>query len=338
MKTLKYILLLLLILIIGFSIYIAVQPNEYKFNRSRTINAPVELLYNKVNDYKAWPSFSPWIELEPEATITYGEKTIGNGGSYGWNGEILGEGSMTTLSTEPNKSIAQKINFIKPFEAESDINWTFEKTPEGTKVTWAMEGKQDFMTKLFTTLTGSIESETGPSFERGLFKLDSITTAEMKRYDIKIDGITEYGGGFYLYKTTNANSQNISAKMGENFGALLQFMGKNGIKQNGMPLTVYNTMNSNDFIMSNGIPVKERIDLPADSDVSINFIPKIKVVKTTLKGNYTNLPKAWKAAKKYLAENNLEQSEEKPFEIYTTDPGNYPNPADWITEIYFPIK
>ena len=40
----------------------------------------------------------------------------------------------------------------------------------------------------------------------------------------------------------------------------------------------------------------------------------------------------------YLVKNNLEQSEEKPFEIYTTDPGNYPNPADWITEIYIPIK
>ena len=40
----------------------------------------------------------------------------------------------------------------------------------------------------------------------------------------------------------------------------------------------------------------------------------------------------------HVAENNLVQSELKPFEIYTTDPGDFPNPADWITEIYIPIE
>lgn len=338
MKALKFILLLLLILIIGFSIYVAVQPNDFNFKRSRTINAPVSLLYNEVNDFKNWPDFSPWIEQEPDANLSYGDVTSGENASYSWNGEILGEGSMTTLSTKEDESISQKINFIKPFEAESNIDWFFKPTDSGTVVTWEMKGKQDFMTKLFTTFAGSIESETGPAFERGLFKLDSIVQEDMKRYSVEVNGVTEYGGGYYLYKTTNANSQNISAKMGENFGAIMMFMGKNGIKQSGMPLTVYNDMSSANVIMSNGIPVKERIEVPADSDVSINFIPNIKVLKTTLKGNYTNLPKAWEATMKHLAENNLEQSEEKPFEIYTTDPGNYPNPADWVTEIYIPIK
>lgn len=338
MKALKYILLLLLVLIIGISIYIAVQPNDYKFNRSRTINAPVNLIFNKVNDFKNWPSFSPWIEQDPDAELTFATVTSGKDASYSWKGEILGEGSMTTLNTTDNTSIDQKIKFIKPFEAESNINWIFKPTDNGTEVTWQMEGKQDFMTKLFTTFAGSIESETGPNFERGLFKLDSIVQEDMKKYEVTINGVTEYGGGFYLYKTTNANSQNISAKMGQNFGAIMQFMGQNGIKQAGMPLTVYNDMSTADVIMSNGIPINERVDIPADSDVSISFIPKIKVLKTTLRGNYTNLPVAWENTMKYLAKNNLEQSEHKPFEIYTTDPGNFPNPADWVTEIYIPIK
>ena len=124
MKVLKYILLLLLMLFIGLSIYIAVQPGTYKFNRTKVINAPVSLLYEKVNDFKNWPSFSPWIEQEPNATITYGEITSDEGASYSWNGEILGEGTMTTTASETNKSIAQNISFIKPFEAESDIHWT----------------------------------------------------------------------------------------------------------------------------------------------------------------------------------------------------------------------
>lgn len=338
MKALKYILLLLLILVIGFSIYIAVQPNDYNFKRTRTINAPVSLLYDEVNDFKNWPDFSPWIEQDPDATISYGEVTEGDSAKYSWKGDVLGEGSMTTLSTKEDETIAQKIYFVKPFKAESNINWSFKPTDSGTVVTWQMEGKKDFLTKLFTTFAGSIESETGPDFERGLFKLDSIVQEDMNRFEISVNGITEYGGGYYLYKTTNANSQNISAKMGENFGKIMQFMKEHDIKQSGMPLTVYNDMSSANVIMSNGIPVKEKVTLPEGSDVSLDYIPNIKVLKTTLKGNYTNLNKAWEKALAYLAHNNLEQTDENPFEIYTTDPSLYPNPADWITEIYIPIQ
>ena len=45
----------------------------------------------------------------------------------------------------------------------------------------------------------------------------------------------------------------------------------------------------------------------------------MKVLKATLKGNYSNLGEAWKKTMTYIAENNIEQSEQKPFEIYTTD-------------------
>ncbi|MCB4809436.1 GyrI-like domain-containing protein [Tamlana sp. 62-3] len=340
MKALKYILFLLLIVIIGLAIYIAVQPNSFSFSRSRIINAPKSLLFNKINDFKSWPSFSPWIEHEPEAKLTYGDTTSGVNASYAWNGNILGEGGMKTLSVEQNKSINQKIFFIKPFESESDINWTFENTNEGTKVTWAMSGKQDFMTKMYTTFAGSIEENTSPDFDRGLFKLDSIVTAEMKKFTIKIDGISEYGGGFYMYKTTSATKENISKIIGKQFGEIMSYMAQNNIVASGMPFTIYNDMNPENggIIMSNAIPVLNKVTPTGDGQILCGYIPKTKVVKTTLKGNYTNLPKAWEQTMQYLAKNNLEQAAIPPFEIYTNDPGDFPNPANWITEIYIPIK
>ena len=108
----------------------------------------------------------------------------------------------------------------------------------------------------------------------------------------------------------------------------------------GMPLTVYNEMNSENgsIIMSNGIPVTEKIILPSGSEISCGYIPKTKSLKTTLLGNYTNLPKAWEETMAYLGKNSLEASDIKPFEIYTTDPGEVPNPANWRTEIYVPVK
>ncbi|RNC86750.1 MAG: transcription activator effector-binding protein [Winogradskyella sp.] len=340
MKALKYIVFFLLILIIGLAIYIAVQPNNYEFSRSRIINAPKQLLFNEVNDYKNWPQFSPWIEKEPNAALNYGEKTSGVDGSYSWLGDILGEGNMTTTAVNKDQSINQQIKFIKPFESQSDISWTFKDTTGGTKVTWNMKGKQDFMTKMYTTFKGSIEDNTAPDFERGLFKLDSIVVKSMQIYDVKVDGITEYGGGFYMFKTTSANGANISQIMGKQYGEIMTFMSKNNIKQSGMPFTIYNEMNTENgnIIMSQAIPVQNKVDITLGSEVLCGYIPKTRTLKTTLKGNYTNLPVAWKTAMAYLKDNNLEQSDAKPFEIYQNDPGNFPNPADWVTEVYIPIK
>ena len=336
MKSLKYILLLLLVLIIGFSIYIAVQPNSFEVERSRTMKAPVSMVYNNIIDFKNWESWSSWVEEDPEMKITLPENTQGVGGSYTWEDED-GIGTMKTLSATPNSSIVQEMQF-GDFPA-SEVVWNLKSNDDGTtEVSWNIVGKDlPFGFKAFATVMGGMDKQIGPHYERSLEKLDSILTADMQRYNVEINGITEYGGGFYLYKTTNANASNISMKMAENFGAVAQFMGQQGIAQSGMPLTVYNEMAEN-VIMSNGIPINERVDIPADSDVSIDFMPKMKVLKTTLTGNYTNLTVAWEVTMKHIEEKGLELSDIKPFEIYTTDPGNYPNPADWKTEIYIPLK
>ncbi|WP_111683472.1 SRPBCC family protein [Winogradskyella tangerina] len=336
MKAFKYILLLLLVLIIGFSIYIAVQPNSFEVERSRTMKAPASMVYENIIDFKNWAAWSSWVEADPEMVITLPEKTEGVGGSYSWEDEN-GIGTMKTLEAKPYTSIVQEMQ-IADFPASSVV-WNLKSNDDGTtEVTWNIIGKDlPFGFKAYATVMGGMDKQIGPHYERSLAKLDSILTADMQRYNVEIKGITEYGGGFFLYKTTNANSTNISAKMAENFGAVAQFMGQQGISQSGMPMTVYNEMAEN-VIMSNGIPINERIDVPADADVSIGFIPKVKVLKTTLTGNYTNLRVAWEVTMKHIEEKGLELSEVKPFEIYTTDPGDYPNPADWKTEIYIPLK
>jgi effector-binding domain-containing protein len=224
----------------------------------------------------------------------------------------------------------------------SNVNWRFKPTDDGqTQVTWKISGEKiPFMLKFYSAISGGFDKMMGPDFERGLEKLDSIVVSSMKIYAIKINGVTEYGGGFYLYKTTNASNSNISAIMGQQFGSISAFMSQNNIPFNGMPFTIYNEMNfeNNTVIMSNAIPVKEKIIITGDSNVLCGYMPKVTVLKATLKGNYTHLGEAWRTALKYITDNNLERSDQHPFEIYTTDPGDFPNPADWITEIYIAIK
>ncbi|AUS06922.1 SRPBCC family protein [Pseudotamlana carrageenivorans] len=340
MKALKYILLLLLIIFIGTAMYIAVQPNEFSFSRSKIIKAPASLLYNKVNDYKNWPDFSPWIEKEPHATLTYEDKTAGVDAGYSWSGEILGEGKMKTISVDKNKAISQKITFVKPFKSQSDINWSFEDTDEGTKVTWAMQGKQDFMTKMHTTFAGSIEENTSPDFERGLFKLDSIVTADMQKYSVTVNGITEHGGGFYIYNTTSCKISEISNKMQDMMPKVSAFAKQHHIKMAGAPFVQYLKWDvaNNAAIFSCCIPTTERV-ITTEDHILTGHMESFKAVKTTLKGSYDNLKEAWDTAMKYIPENGFEFTENGPMlEAYLTDPSNTENPAEWITEIYIAVK
>lgn len=342
MKTFKYVLFLLLIFIIGAAIFTAVQPNSFEVTRTRTIKAPVSILYNNVVDLKNWEAWSPWVEKEPSTVITLGEQTKGVNGTYSWTDKD-GSGIMKIIEAIPNESIKQSMQFAE--FPPSEIVWNFKPNNDGTtEVTWNISGKDlPFGFKAYVAFSGSMEEKVGPDFERGLEKLDSIVLADMKRYSIKVDGITEYGGGFFMYKTTSATSTNISQIMGKQYGEIMGYMAQNNIVASGMPFTIYNEMNAenNSVIMSNAIPVMNKINftnLTKNGEILCGYIPKTKVLKATLKGNYSNLPKAWETTMAYITQNNLIQSDLKPFEIYTNDPGNFPNPAHWITEIYIPLK
>lgn len=340
MKALKYIFFLLLILIIGFAIYVAVQPNDFSFNRSKVINAPTEVIYNTVNEFKEWPRFSPWLEQDTMAQISYGEKTSGIDASYSWNGEILGVGSMTTLNTVENSSIDQRIDFIEPFETTSNVNWSFEPESNGTKVTWSMSGDQDFMTKLFVAISGSIEDNTAPDFERGLFKLDSIVQSDMKQFSVTIEGITQHSGGFYLYNTTSCKMSDFKQKMQEMMPKIGGYAITNNIRMAGAPFVIYHKWDeANDaVIFSCCIPTSSKITA-SDPDILTGQLESFKAVKTVLKGDYENLKTAWEQTMAYLENNELVLSETGPkIEAYLNDPMSAPNPANWITEIYLAIE
>jgi effector-binding domain-containing protein len=338
MKYLKYILFLLLIAFIGISIYIAVQPNSFEVTRSKTIKAPAGVIYDNIIDFKNWEAWSSWIEENPDIKITLPEKTEGIGGSYSWDedGQI---GTMTTMKVDKPNRIEQKMQ-IDEFPA-SEVTWDLKPNGDGTtEVTRTISGDNlPFLFKAYATFMGGMEKQIAPHFEREFEKIDSIVVNGMKAFNIKINGITEYGGGFYMFKTTSASANNISNMMAQQYAEIMNFMQEHNIQSSGMPFTIYNEMDDNgNVIMSNAIPISDKVIVADNSNVLCGYIEKTRVVTATLKGNYTNLGEAWKAIRGYVKDNNLITSEQHPFEIYLNDPGSTPNPANYLTELYIPIK
>ena len=77
MKLLKYLFFLLLIVLIGGAVYFGTKDGSFDVSETKTINAPVSMLYANVNDFKNWQEWGPWMEEDPEYENNYAEKTEG---------------------------------------------------------------------------------------------------------------------------------------------------------------------------------------------------------------------------------------------------------------------
>ena len=311
MNSSKYILFLLLIAIIGLSIYIAVQPNSFVVNVNRNIKAPASVIYENIADTSKTDRSAFWKANE----------------------------QLKNTSFDPPTSIQQE--YSSKAIGTSELVWKL--TPKGDGMTQVSKtisaDKLSFMYKAKSIFSKSSREDLMNKMTEDLKQLDDEVVKSMMTYNISSASLTEYGGGFYMYKTTSASSANITNLMARQFADIMNFMQDHNLQMSGMPFTIYNEMNDNgDVIMSNAVPVRDKVVVADDSNVLSGYIEKTRAVKLTLKGDYSNLQEAWKTARKYLKDNNLEASEQHAFEIYLNDPGSTPNPADYLTEIFIPIK
>ncbi|MFP2996406.1 GyrI-like domain-containing protein [Spongiivirga sp. MCCC 1A20706] len=344
MKIIKYLFFLIIIGLIGLLVYAGTKDGSYQVVESKMINAPAEVIFNNVNDYKNWEVWGAWMKEDPNMKLSYGDTTSGNGASYSWESEKAGNGTMKTVSVINNAEIVQEMTFKSPMgDSQSNVYWTFEEQDQGsTKVSWGINGEQSLLEKVFFLFQDqTIEEGIQPMYKESLANLDKIITNEVTAYNVNVEGVVEFDGGYYMYMTTETQKEAISQKMAEMFGVIMKYMSENNIPQSGMPLTVYKEMNTEQgtTIMSTGIPVAERVIVPWNNDVLCGKLPKGKMIKTVLTGNYTNLGEAWESAYAYMNQNELKPTwNSEPFEIYMNDPGVVKNPAQWITNLYIPIK
>jgi len=336
MKFLKYFFLLLLIVIIGASIYIATLDANYDVKQRRTIKAPVEVVFKIVNDFKHWQYWGPWYEIDTTIVASFPDVTLGVGASYTWTGKD-GGGSIKTISLIPNKEIIQQIDF--GMGTTPEVYWEFNKIGTETEVTWGMRGKSGFAEKAYFLTQGGIEKSLSPMYSRGLELLEQYLVKEMEKYSIEIKGVVDYGGGFYLYQTTSSKIEEIDTKMDEMFPAIVKFMTDNNIEPSGKLFSITHKWDekNNTTMFSTCIPVKERVI--TTGNVLTGFLQPQKTFKTILKGNYKHSKEAWESAFKAIEKQGFSFIENKDaFEVYTVSPHDTAHPAEWVTEIYIPIK
>jgi len=157
-------------------VVILLQPPTFHIERSIVMAAPPEAAFAQVNDFHAWSAWSPWEKLDPNLERSYDGPPAGVGAKYAWVGtKQVGEGRMTIEQSGPS-GIVIKLEFLKPFAATNTATFTFTKTAEGTKTTWAMDGNNNFVSKAFH-LVMNMDKMIGPDFERGLASMKAAAEA-----------------------------------------------------------------------------------------------------------------------------------------------------------------
>lgn len=168
---LTYILIGAAVLVALLAIVVSTRPDEFRVTRSAIISAPPSEVFPHVNDFHLWQAWSPWSKRDPHCEIAYDGPATGEGAKFSWKGnKEVGEGRMLIIESTPHKMIAIRLDFLKPFRATNTAEFEFEPVSGGTKVTWSMFGKNNFMGKLFGMIV-DCDKMVGKDFEEGLANL-----------------------------------------------------------------------------------------------------------------------------------------------------------------------
>jgi hypothetical protein len=176
-----YIGVAVLVLIVAVIAYIATRPTDSRIQRSAQINAPAEVVFSIINDLRRWGEWSPYDKRDPNMKKTFEGPSAGPGAIYIWNGNSqVGEGRLTIVESKPGELVSMRLEFSRPFKCNNEVNFRIVPSDGGTRVSWIMDGKNNFMGK-FMSLIMDMDKMVGTDFEHGLANLNTVAQAEAQK-------------------------------------------------------------------------------------------------------------------------------------------------------------
>jgi hypothetical protein len=170
----KKILLVLLALIAAFVIYIALQADKYRVERTVTMAAPEGKVFENVNDLQNWEAWSPWAKIDPDAKLTFEGPGAGKGATMTRDGDDnVGAGTMTIVESNPDSAVNLKVTFTRPFECGVSSDFRFTSKGDQTEVAWAMHGTHSFVEKAFCVFFDGL-GMMGTDIDKGLSQLKAV--------------------------------------------------------------------------------------------------------------------------------------------------------------------
>lgn len=301
-------------------------------NRSVVIDASPEKIFPFLNDFNHWPSWSPWLIMEPGVKVTVSDDTK----YYEWEGNRVGSGNMTVLTEDEDKSINYDLTFLKPWKSTAKVGFVLSPEGNSTKVTWTMDSSLPFF---MFWMKKSMEAYVGMDYVRGLVMLKDLVEKGEVHSKLEFSGENDFKGTKYIGIKTSCNIKDVGDQMKADFGKIHDYVQEHQDILTGNAYSIYHEwdMVKQKTIYTGCMGVNSIPD-----DLPAGFISgEIPATRTyTLRhiGSYPHLGNAWSTL--YTMQRGKEFKLKKgihPFEHYVSNPMET-DEKDLVTDVYFAIQ
>jgi effector-binding domain-containing protein/uncharacterized protein YndB with AHSA1/START domain len=337
MNILKKLVFTLILSGLVFGVVGLFLPTTAHVERSILAEAPPATVFTVLNGFRQFDRWSPWADIDPNATTTYEGPQAGVGAKMSWSGNAeVGSGSQEVLESVPYERIRLRLTFGE-FPGEFTSGYALAAEGGGTKVTWGFDA--DYGSSIMGRYFGLMsDAMLGPDYEKGLGRLKQLAESLPKEdfSGLAFEMTASAGTPVVLLGTRSAPDANaVGVALGVAWGRLSGYATASGLRPAGPPVAIYLSEDDGEVAIDAGIPVEHAAATPAPP-IRVGRTHDGIAVKAAYRGDAAGLPAARRQVRAYLAAAGLEAGGPL-WEQHVSEPGTTP-PAERVTHIFVPIK
>ena len=153
--------------LLGLILLSFLLPAEIKVKRNILVSAPIDRVFDQVNDLRNWEKWDPWKRSDPTMVMTFSNPPVGQNAFYKWesNDKHLGKGTLTLTRVAMNEEIITSIDFDGHDQATATFH--FAHKGDDIEVTWSTNHRVGMLpwNKYFGLM---MRSELKKQFDTGL--------------------------------------------------------------------------------------------------------------------------------------------------------------------------
>jgi effector-binding domain-containing protein len=272
---------------------------------------------------------------EPDAKLRFSSDADQPGGSYSWDGQYIGAGTLTNDRFEGKERIDQILEFRRPFKSRAMVWWEFADAEGGTEVTWNMRGS---MPLLFRPMIPMMREMIAKDYELGLALLRGRLDPEAEHPVIAFEGETDLDPVSALTIRFTGGMEAMVQAMEQGFPKIAAYLCEQGSAPIGAPFSAYHKVDIKNKRFDCDIAIPAAAEIASDSFKRKTFDGG-KHFTVTLTGSYHFLELAWYAAVGHLRMRKLKVDKRRPMlEVYENDPTSVSDSNALRTTLYLPLR
>lgn len=333
-------------------------PVKTHVERSSTINAPPQLVFETLSNMKEFNAWSPWVKTAPEATFKFSGPDSGEGASMSWESKKLGDGTMTIMSAMParidvalqfgGKSIAKSWYDISAQGNATKVTWGFESGPYGMAL-WeryfgaflmAPQIKAEYKAGLVDLKTYVETKATMPQTPAAAMSPQASAETMTSEPAVTVTGeIVTLTSKPVILAAGDAAGSGIDSAVGAAYTKIDTYITAQKLTPAGPAIAITRSYDvaSSHWVFEAGVPVAALPAKPpvAGDVVTLGHTYAGKAAKFKYHGRFDGTEPTYNAIAAWLKDKKLEVNGDS-WEEYLSDDKTPRD--DWDINIYFPVK